>query len=224
MIQLLHVYKEYGGGLPALDDINLAIEKGEFVFVTGPSGAGKTTLLKLLTGEERASSGQIQVLGKNLSYLKDSSLPYLRRNIGYIFQDFRLIQQKSVFENVALPLRIIGLSQEQIRPRVQEVLRSVGLGHRADTYPIQLSGGEQQRVAIARALVNRPSILLADEPTGNLDEQLGWEIFALLKEINAYGATVLVATHQQGIPKKVHRRSISLEKGKIIYDEAIISG
>ncbi len=224
MIQLFHVYKEFGGGLPALDDINLAIEKGEFVFVTGPSGAGKTTLLKLLTGQERASSGQVQVLGKNLSNLKDSSLPYLRRNIGYIFQDFRLIQQKTVFENVALPLQIIGLSQEQIRPRVQEVLRSVGLGHRADTYPIQLSGGEQQRVAIARALVNRPSILLADEPTGNLDEQLGWEIFTLLKEINAYGATVLVATHQQGIPKKVHRRRISLEKGKIIYDEAMISG
>ena len=223
MIQMFHVYKEYEGNLPALDDINLTIEKGEFVFITGPSGAGKTTLLRLLTGEEKASSGQIQVLGKNLSYLKDSSLPYLRRNIGYIFQDFRLIQQKTVFENVALPLRIIGLSQEQIRPRVCEVLRSVGLGHRADSYPIHLSGGEKQRVAIARALVNRPSILLADEPTGNLDEQTGWEIFTLIKEINAYGATVLVATHQQGIPKKVNRRRISLEKGKIIYDEAMYS-
>ena len=223
MIQMFHVYKEYPDGVPALEDINLTIQKGEFVFITGPSGAGKTTLLKLITCEERVSSGQIEALGKKLNYLKKSSIPYLRRNIGCIFQDFRLLNQKTVYENVALPLRIIGLSEGQVRPKVHEVLRSVGLGHRAGNSPIRLSRGEQQRVAIARALVNQPAILLADEPTGNLDEQLGWEIFSLLKEINTRGATIVVATHQQGIAEKSRRRKICLEKGRIIYDEAVKS-
>jgi cell division transport system ATP-binding protein len=224
MIQMFHVYKEYQDGAPVLEDINLTIQKGEFVFITGPSGAGKTTLLKLITCEEQASSGQIEVLGKKLNYLKKSSIPYLRRNIGCIFQDFRLLYQKTVYDNVALPLRIIGLSEGQVRPRVHEVLRSVGLAHRTDTYPIQFSRGEQQRVAIARALVNQPTILLADEPTGNLDEHLGLEIFTLLKEINTLGATIIVATHQQRIAEKVRRRKISLEKGRIMHDDAVIAG
>ncbi len=224
MIQMFHVYKEYYHGVPALEDINLAIQKGEFVFLTGPSGAGKTTLLKLLTCEERPTSGQIEVLGKNLNYLKNSSIPYLRRNIGCIFQDFKLLFQKTVFDNVALPLRILGLSPEQTKTRVRETLRAVGLGHRVETYPVQLSGGEQQRVTIARALVTQPTILLADEPTGNLDERLGWGIFELLKEINTRGATIVVATHQQGVAEKSRRRRICLEKGRIIYDEAVNAG
>ncbi len=224
MIQLFHVYKEYQSGVPVLDDINLTIQKGEFVFLTGPSGAGKTTLLKLLTCEERLTSGQVEVLGKNLNYLKNSSIPYLRRNIGCIFQDLKLLYHKTVFNNVALPLRILGFSPEQIRTRVQEVLRAVGLGHRAEICPAQLSGGERQRVAISRALVTQPIILLADEPTGNLDERLGWEIFNLLKEINTRGATIVVATHQQGIAEKSRRRRICLEKGRIIYDEGVNAG
>jgi cell division transport system ATP-binding protein len=224
MIQLSHVYKEYKGGTAALDDVNLTVQKGEFVFMTGPSGAGKTTLLKLLTCEERASSGQVRVMGKDLSQLRNSSIPYLRRTIGCIFQNFRLLQHRTVFENVALPLRIVGISEDKVRTRVQEVLRSVGLGHHEEIYSTELSGGEQQRVAIARALANRPSILLADEPTGNLDEHLGWEIFGLLKQINAYGVTVLVATHQRGVSEKFRRRRISLEKGRIVYDEGVKFG
>lgn len=221
---MFHVYKEYQNSIPALEDINLTIQKGEFVFLVGPSGAGKTTLLKLLTCEEWPTSGQVEVLGKNLNYLKKSSIPYLRRSIGCIFQDFKLLSQKTVFDNVALPLKILGLSPEQTKTRVREALRAVGLDHRAETYPVQLSGGEQQRVAIARALVTQPAILLADEPTGNLDERLGWEIFELLKEINTRGATIVVATHQQEIAEKSRRRRICLEKGRIIYDEAVNAG
>jgi cell division transport system ATP-binding protein len=221
MIHIFHVYKEYQEGIPALEDINLTVQKGEFVFLTGPSGAGKTTLLRLLTCEERPTSGHVEVLGKNLNYLKNSSIPYLRRNIGCIFQDFKLLSQKTVFDNVALPLRILGLSLEQTRNRTREALKEVGLGHRAENYPAQLSGGERQRVAIARALVTQPTILLADEPTGNLDEQLGWGIFELLKEINTRGATIIVATHQRGIAEKIRRRRICLEKGRVIYDEAM---
>jgi cell division transport system ATP-binding protein len=223
MIQMFHVYKQYQYDVPALEDINLTIQKGEFVFITGPTGAGKTTLLKLITCEEQASSGQIEVLGKKLNYLKKSSIPYLRRNIGCIFQDFRLLYQKTVYDNVALPLRIIGLSEGQVKSRVQEVLRSVGLAYRGEIYPIQLSRGEQQRVSIARALVNQPAILLADEPTGNLDERLGLEIFALLKEINTRGATIIVATHQQRIAETIQRRTICLEKGRITHDDAVIA-
>jgi cell division transport system ATP-binding protein len=222
MIQMFHVHKEYQRGTPALEDVNLTIQKGEYVFITGPSGAGKSTLLKLITCEETVSSGQIEVLGKKLNYLKKSSIPYLRRNIGCIFQEFRLLYQKTVYHNVALPLRIIGLPETKVKHRVNEVLRSVGLGYRADTYPIRLSRGEQQRVAIARALVNQPAILLADEPTGNLEEQTGWEIFNLLKDINTRGATIMVATHQEKIAERVRRRNIRLEKGRITHDDAVV--
>lgn len=223
MIALYHVCKRYEDGTLALDDVNLTIEKGEFVFIKGPGGAGKTTLLKLLTCEEKVSSGQIQVLGKNLSYLKDSSMPYLRRNIGRVFQDFKLLGQKTVFENVALPLRIIGLSEGEIKKRVYEVLRSVSLEHRTAAYPSRLSGGEQQRTAIARALVIQPSILLADEPLSYLDEQWRWQVLTLFKGMNLRGATMVVTTNQQ-TPQGIKGRWITLEKGRIVGDEAVMRG
>lgn len=218
MIQMFHVYKYYGKDHVALDDINLKIEKGEFVFLVGSSGAGKSTLLKLIICEERAEQGQILIGGKNISRLRETQIPFLRRNIGFIFQDFKLIQRKTVFENIALPLEIIGAPGGEIRKRVQEVLKMVQLEHRREQFPQFLSGGEQQRVAIARALVNRPSLLLADEPTGNLDESLTVEIMDLLRNIHISGTTVVVATHHQQLMTKMGRRTIVLQKGKIFSD------
>jgi cell division transport system ATP-binding protein len=218
MIQMFHVYKYYGKDHVALDDINLKIEKGEFVFLVGSSGAGKSTLLKLIICEERAEQGQILIGGKNISRLKETHIPFLRRNIGFVFQDFKLIQRKTVFENIALPLEIIGAPGGEIRKRVQEVLKMVQLEHRRSHFPQFLSGGEQQRVAIARALINRPSLLLADEPTGNLDEFLSVEIMELLKNIHISGTTVIVATHNQHLMTKMGRRTIVLQKGKILSD------
>jgi cell division transport system ATP-binding protein len=218
MIQMFHVYKYYGKEHVALDDINLKIEKGEFVFLVGSSGAGKSTLLKLIFCEERADQGQILIGGKNISRLGEKQIPFLRRNIGFIFQDFKLIQRKTVFENVALPLEIVGASLVEINRRVQEVLRLVQLEHRRKQFPPFLSGGEQQRVAIARALVNRPAILLADEPTGNLDDDLSFGIFDLLKNIHTTGTTVLVATHHRHLFSKTSKRTLVLQKGRIISD------
>ena len=223
MIHLFRVFKDYGKGRRALQDVNLTIEKGEFVWITGPSGAGKTTLFKLLICEEASTSGQIQVLGKTLSQLHRTSIPFLRRHIGCVFQDFRLLYPKTVFDNAALPLRILGLSARQIRLRVLQILRLLGLGQRADSYPADLSRGEQQRVAIARALVTRPSIILADEPTGNLDERLEGEVMGLLKEINLQGATVLVATHRQGHPRDRRQREIALDQGRVVRDQLAVS-
>lgn len=221
MIQMFHVYKYYGKDHVALDDINLKIDKGEFVFLVGSSGAGKSTLLKLIICEERAEQGQILIGGKNVSRLKETHIPFLRRNIGFVFQDFKLIQRKTVFENIALPLEIIGAPGGEIRKRVQEVLKMVQLEHRRSQFPQFLSGGEQQRVAIARALINRPSLLLADEPTGNLDEFLSVEIMELLKNIHISGTTVIVATHNQHLMTKLGRRTIVLQKGKILSDRAL---
>lgn len=221
MIQMFHVYKYYGKDHVALDDINLKIDKGEFVFLVGSSGAGKSTLLKLIICEERAEQGQILIGGKNVSRLKETHIPFLRRNIGFVFQDFKLIQRKTVFENIALPLEIIGAPGGEIRKRVQEVLKMVQLEHRRSQFPQFLSGGEQQRVAIARALINRPSLLLADEPTGNLDEFLSVEIMELLKNIHISGTTVIVATHNQHLMTKLGRRTIVLQKGKILSDGAL---
>lgn len=218
MIQMFHVSKYYGKDHLALDDINLKIEKGEFVFLVGSSGAGKSTLLKLIFCEERADQGQILIGGKNILRLRDKKIPFLRRNIGFIFQDFKLIQRKTVFENVALPLEIVGASLGEINRRVQEVLRLVQLEHRRKQFPAFLSGGEQQRVAIARALVNRPQILLADEPTGNLDDDLSFGIFELLKNIHTTGTTVLVATHHRHIFSKASKRTLVLQKGRIVSD------
>jgi len=218
MIQMFHVYKYYGKEHVALDDINLKIEKGEFVFLVGSSGAGKSTLLKLIICEERAEQGQILIGGKNISRLRETQIPFVRRNIGFIFQDFKLIQRKTVFENIALPMEITGAPGREIRNRVQEVLKMVQLEHRRNQYPPFLSGGEQQRVAIARAIVNRPSLLLADEPTGNLDESLSVEIMDLLRNIHISGTTVIVATHNQHLMAKMGRRTIVLQKGRILAD------
>ncbi|MCG3113962.1 MAG: cell division ATP-binding protein FtsE [Candidatus Manganitrophus sp. SA1] len=220
MIQMFHVYKYYGKDHVALDDINLKIEKGEFVFLVGSSGAGKSTLLKLMICEERAEQGQILIGGKNISRLKENQVPFLRRNIGFVFQDFKLIRRKTVYENIALPLEIVGAPGGEIRKRVQEVLKMVQLEHRRNQFPQFLSGGEQQRVAIARALINRPSLLLADEPTGNLDEFLSVEIMDLLKNIHISGTTVIVATHNQHLMTKMGKRTIVLQKGKIYSDGA----
>lgn len=218
MIQLFHVYKYFRKDFLALEDINLKIEKGEFVFVTGSSGAGKSTLLKLLFCEERADQGQILIGGKNVSRLKERQIPFVRRNIGFVFQDFKLIPRKTVFDNVALPLEIVGTARNEIKKRVHEVLKMVRIEHRQGQRPSFLSGGEQQRVAIARALVNRPAILLADEPTGNLDEDLALDIVGLLRNIQTAGTTVVVATHDRHLFSKISRRKLVLHNGKLISD------
>jgi len=218
MIQMFHVSKYYRKDFLALNDVTLKIAKGEFVFITGASGAGKTTLLKLLFCEERADQGQILLGGKNVSRLKENQIPYVRRSIGFVFQDYKLIQRKTVYDNVALPLEIVGASRKEIKKRVREVLKLVRIEHRHNQRPPFLSGGEQQRVAIARALVNRPSILLADEPTGNLDEDLSRDIVELLRNIQMTGTTVVVATHDRHLFSSMVKRSLVLHQGKIVSD------
>lgn len=215
MIQMFHVYKSYQGENPALVDINLKIDKGDFVCITGPSGAGKTTLLKLIFCAEQANEGQILVDGRNVSRLRRPQISLLRRSIGVVFQDFKLIPFFTVSENVAVTLRILGMSRTQVERRVMMILRLVGLERRANSMPIRLSGGEQQRVAIARALVNNPKILLADEPTGNLDPNLTIEILDLLREINLRGTTILLATHDRHLVGHVAKREVSLREGRV---------
>jgi cell division transport system ATP-binding protein len=215
MIRLFNVYKSYGSKNPALIDVSLTVEEGEFVFVTGPSGAGKTTLLKIMFCAERPTSGHVLVNRRNLTRIKDRELSLLRRSIGVVFQDFKLLPRHTVFENVALALQIMGFPLPTIRKKVHQTLRYLGLADKEKYYPPQLSGGEQQRVAIARAIVNSPLILLADEPTGNLDPDLTMEIMALLKEIHARGTTVVVATHSQELLRGTMRRIISLDKGRV---------
>jgi cell division transport system ATP-binding protein len=216
MIQLFHVFKAYPGDPPALADVNLTIDKGEFVFLTGPSGAGKTTLLKLLLAQERATDGQVLVGGINLSRIRPSAIPYLRRNIGAVFQDFKLLPNRTVAENVSYTLDVLGISRNEGRARVLAVLKRVGLLHKSEAYPKRLSGGEQQRVVIARALVNEPTILLADEPTGNLDPALTFEIMDLLTEVNIRGTTVLVATHDPALLQRYPLRTLRLEGGRLV--------
>ncbi|HEV8540714.1 MAG TPA: cell division ATP-binding protein FtsE [Nitrospiraceae bacterium] len=218
MIQLFHVSKYYDRR-PALQDINLQIEKGEFVWLMGPSGAGKTTLLKLLFCAEQPDEGQILVQGRNVARLRSSAVPYLRRTMGLVFQDFRLLPKKSVFENVALPLMVQGASPFDIRRKVAETLKAVGVEHKRGSRPATLSAGEQQRVCIARAIVNGPIILLADEPTGNLDPELSGEILELFKVINARGTTVMLATHNRQLVEQVRRRVVTLDQGKLVSDE-----
>jgi len=218
MIQMTGVYKSYGKERAALSDIHLTIEKGEFVFVVGASGAGKTTLLKLIFCEERGERGEIVVNGQNLFHLKESEIPYLRRTIGFVFQDFKLIHRKTVFENVSLPMEMRGASGSEIKKRVHEMLNMVQLDGHSRDLPSTLSAGEQQRVAIARAMVNYPLLLLADEPTGNLDEALSLDILELLKGINGSGTTVLVATHQRNTISKIPGRTIALKQGRIVSD------
>ena len=214
MIQLFHVSKRYDRRM-ALSDITLEIEKSEFILLMGASGAGKSTLLKLLIGAEQPDEGQIFVQGRNVSKLSPPEIPYLRRKVGIVFQDFRLLPKKSVFDNVSLPLLVQGATHGDIRRKVLEALKAVGLDHKKDQYPLGLSTGEQQRVCIARAIVNGPIVLLADEPTGNLDPDLTSEIIELFKLINARGTTVLVATHDPQVMAQVNRRVISLNQGKL---------
>lgn len=215
MIETQGLGKIYGRGLYALRDLNLTIDKGEFVFLTGPSGAGKSTLLRLLLLQERPSEGDVIVGGRNLSRLTRNEVQAYRRTVGFVFQDFKLIPTKSVFENVSFALRVLGMPVEQQRRRTYQVLKWVGLQHRLNALPEELSGGEQQRVAIARALVNEPHLVLADEPTGNLDPDLSLEIMNLFRDINASGTTVVVATHDRELIKWTGRRVVQLEHGKL---------
>ena len=221
MIQMFHVSKAYQKDDPVLVDVNLQVEKGDFVYLTGPSGAGKTTLLKLLFSEIPPSSGQVLIMGRNISRVSRNSIPFLRRKIGVVFQDFRLLPNRNVFENVALAMEVLGRPRKIIDRTVQVLLKRVGLSHRARSYPEQLSGGEQQRVAIARAVINDPVILLADEPTGNLDEQTTNDIIELFNDANARGTTVLLATHDRHLYEKSGRRLVRLEGGHAVYDSTI---
>ncbi len=219
MITLEHVSKAYTAGIPALNDVSLHIDKGEFVFVVGDSGSGKSTLIKLLLKELEPTDGNIIINGRKLSAIKRKQIPKFRRNIGVVFQDFRLLQDRDVYENIAFAQRVIATPTKKIKRRVPVMLSMVGLAAKYKSYPRQLSGGEQQRVAIARALVNEPKILLADEPTGNLDNHNAWEIMKLLDEINKKGTTVLVVTHNMEIVKAMKKRVITMKKGVVVSDE-----
>ena len=215
MIQAFHVYKHYDRESMALSDVTLSVGKGEFCFLTGPSGAGKTTFLKLVFREELPSQGQILVGGRNVTAIPDGQIPELRRSIGVVFQDFKLLKRKTILENVAFVLRILGVPVREQKRRAFAALKSVGLHHKMHAYPLQLSGGEQQRVAIARALINEPMLLLADEPTGNLDPEMAAEIMRLFLEVNARGTTVLVATHDRDMIQRMGKRVLALEKGRV---------
>ncbi len=218
MIQLFHVFKVFPGDSPALSDVSLQIGKGEFVFLTGPSGAGKTTLLKLLFCAEKPSQGQVLIDGCNVAGLRRSAIPGLRRKIGVVFQDFKLLPDRTVFENVALTLDVLGVPQGKCEQEVRRILHRVGLDHKRSCLPAGLSGGEQQRVVIARAMVNNPLLLLADEPTGNLDPALTLEIMDLLCAANAQGTTVVVATHDPNLLAQYRKRILQLERGSLVLD------
>jgi cell division transport system ATP-binding protein len=220
MIKLENVTKDYKGAVRALEDITLDMEKSEFVFVVGPSGSGKSTLLKILTKEEEPTNGDVWVAGKNLRTLPRWRVPYLRRNVGCVFQDFKLLPNKTVFENVAFGLEVIGRPKSVVQRQVPQILDLVGLGEKLDRFPEELSGGEQQRVSIARAFVNRPLILLADEPTGNLDPATSVGIMRLLDRINRTGTTIVMATHDHAIVDSMRRRVVELEGGRIVRDQS----
>ena len=219
MIRLEHVSKTYQQGVPALNDVNIDIEQGEFVFIMGKSGSGKSTLIKLLLKELEPTEGEIYINEQKLSSVTHKKTPYFRRNIGVVFQNFRLLQDRNVYENVAFAQRVIVTPTKEIKKNVPAMLSLVGLAEKYKSFPRQLSGGEQQRVALARALVNSPDILLADEPTGNLDPKTSREIMKLLEEINARGTTVLVVTHDQAIVNTMKKRVIRMQKGIITEDE-----
>jgi cell division transport system ATP-binding protein len=216
LIETSHLSKLYKRGVYALRDLSLTIDKGEFIFLTGPSGAGKSTFLRLLLREELPSEGDLKVLGRDLRVLRPAQVQAFRRSVGFVFQDFRLIPRFSVFQNVAFVMRVLGLPLATQQRKTFQVLKWVGLQHRMNSFPEELSGGEQQRVAIARALVNDPQLVLADEPTGNLDPDLSLEIMNLFREVNARGTTVVVATHDRELIRRVGRRSITLEAGRVV--------
>ena len=220
MIKLQHVSKAYSAGIPALNDVNLEIEDGEFVFVVGDSGSGKSTLIKLLLKELEPTDGTIVVNGTDLKKIKRKQIPKFRRNIGVVFQDFRLLKDRNVYDNIAFAQKVIGEPSSHIKRKVPQMLSMVGLAAKYRSYPRQLSGGEQQRVAIARALINKPSILLADEPTGNLDTNNAWEIMKLLEAINERGTTVIVVTHNMEIVKVMKKRVITIKKGVVVSESS----
>ncbi|MGI6620815.1 MAG: cell division ATP-binding protein FtsE [Bacillota bacterium] len=219
MISFRNVSKVYNGSVKALNGVSLHIDKGEFVFAVGASGAGKSTLIKMIYREETPSGGQVFVLGKDLAKMRRREVPYFRRRIGVVFQDFKLLEHKNAWENVSFALEVTGTSRREISRRVSQVLNLVGLLDRREAFPNELSGGEQQRIAIARALVRNPDILLADEPTGNLDPKTSMEIFSLLERANLYGTTVVVATHAQDIVNNLRKRVVELRDGTLVRDE-----
>lgn len=219
MIEFINVSKEYNHGVKALDNMNIKINKGEFVFLVGPSGSGKSTFLKLMIREEEATSGKIIIDSKTVTDIKEKDIPYLRRKIGFVFQDFRLLYDRTVAENIEFALRVIESSEREIKTQKKAVLEMVGLTGKENAYPNQLSGGEQQRVALARAMATRPPIIIADEPTGNLDPITAGEIFKTLNEINARGTTVLVVTHAKDIVDSMGKRVIALDHGKVVRDD-----
>ena len=218
MIEFKNVTKRYDHDVVALSDINIVIDKGEFVFLAGPSGSGKSTFLKLMLKEEVPSEGTVIVNGRDLSTVKEREVPYIRRKVGCVFQDFRLLYDKTVYENIVLALRVADASEREIKTAVAAALKQVGLIDKEDSYPNQLSGGEQQRVGLARALVTRPPLIIADEPTGNLDDETAAEIMKMLYEINANGTTIIMVTHDHSIIEKSGKRVINLEKGQIVSD------
>jgi len=219
MIEMKNVTTKYPNGVVATNGISVNIKQGEFVYVVGPSGAGKSTFIKLMYREEKATSGQIIVNGIDLATLKNKKVPFLRRQLGVVFQDFKLLPRLNVYENVAFALEVIEENPDEIRRRVMEVLELVGLKHKARMFPNELSGGEQQRVSIARSIVNVPKVVIADEPTGNLDPETSWEIMNLFEEINARGTTIVMATHNREIVNTIRRRVIAIEGGLIVRDE-----
>jgi cell division transport system ATP-binding protein len=221
MIQLHNVFMSYQGDGAALSNVTLKITKGEFVFLTGVSGAGKSTLMKLLYGALRPTRGQVVIDGINVTTLNSSQLPFLRRKIGVVFQDFKLLPSRTVLENVALTLEVMGWGKKDINKRVYHVLKHMGMEHKINSTPLRLSGGEQQRIALARALVNEPKIILADEPTGNLDEESRETVLAILKEANVRGSTVVVATHDRRLIDSCHKRLIVLDGGRIVEDSDV---
>ncbi|MGD7053021.1 cell division ATP-binding protein FtsE [Sutcliffiella horikoshii] len=220
MIEMQDVFKKYPNGVQAVDGININIKAGEFVYVVGPSGAGKSTFIKMMYREEKPTSGNIVIDGVNLSKLKENKVPILRRNIGVVFQDFKLLPQLTVYENVAFALEVIEESPKNIKKRVMEVLDLVKLKHKARHLPNELSGGEQQRISIARSIVNKPKVMIADEPTGNLDPDTSWEIMNIFEEINEKGTTIVMATHNREIVNTIKKRVIAIENGKIVRDQA----
>ena len=219
MIEFKNISKTYDTGTKAVKNANFRIEKGEFVFLVGTSGSGKSTLIKMILKEEEPTTGRLVINGKDTTFLKQNRVPFLRRSMGVVFQDFRLLPDKTVYDNVAYAMYIVRATPKHIRRQVPMVLSLVGLSNKAKMYPNELSGGEQQRVALARALVNNPSMIIADEPTGNLDPETAWEIMTLLNDINARGTTVVVATHAKDIVDRMKKRVIHIKKGEIIRDD-----